>query len=678
MKMKNFLPAALFVAAAFSGCSENKELSSGLNLDNLDTKAEIGSDFYQYACGGWIANHPLDAEHSRYGTFTQLSENNEKQIKELIIGLASKQQVKGSVAAKVADVYNLAMDEKRLNEEGAEPIRADLEMIEAIDSKADILPVMLKLNRGGVFPYFGYAVGTDMMDSDSNIFQVGQGGLSLGQKSYYFDDDEATVKIREAFKEHVVKMFVLAGYDEAMARRNMEAVMEIETRIAEKSLTPVEMRNPMASYNMMPLEDVCKLVPGIDWNNLLETIGLAGKFDRINLAHPEAVKEVAAIINEVPVEKQKAYLEWNVIDEAAGCLSDAFVEQNFDFYGRTMSGTKEMKPRWKRAVGAVNGMLGEAVGQMYVEKYFPSEAKQRMTELVRNLQSALGERIEAQEWMSDVTKAKAVDKLKAFTVKIGYPDKWKDYSNLDIDASKSYWENVKRANAFEIDKMLAKAGKPVDRDEWFMTPQTINAYYNPTTNEICFPAGILQYPFFDMNADDAFNYGAIGVVIGHEMTHGFDDQGRQFDKEGNFNNWWTNDDAEKFNARTQVMVDFFNSIEVLPGLMANGQLTLGENIADHGGLNISYQAFKNATKNNPLPKKDGYTPEQRFFLAYANVWAVNATEETMRLQTKSDPHSLGRWRVNGALPHINAWYEAWGITEEDPLYIAPEKRVNIW
>ncbi|MBR5884689.1 MAG: M13 family metallopeptidase, partial [Bacteroidaceae bacterium] len=383
------------------------------------------------------------------------------------------------------------------------------------------------------------------------------------------------------------------------------------------------------------------------------------------------------ILHTTPVADQTLYLQWKTISYAASMLSDEFAEENFNFFGRTMRGAQQMQPRWKRAVAVVSGSLGEAVGQMYVEKYFPAEAKERMITLVRNLQESLGERIQALEWMGDSTKVKALEKLATFHVKIGYPDKWKDYSTLDIKDD-SFIANMERANLWSHAEMLDKVGKPVDKEEWHMTPQTVNAYYNPTTNEICFPAGILQYPFFDMNADDAFNYGAIGVVIGHEMTHGFDDQGRKYDKDGNLKDWWTEQDAKNFDERAKVMIDFFDKIEVAPGVNANGQMTLGENIADHGGLQIAYQAFKKATAQNPLNEKDGFTPEQRFFLAYANVWAGNIRPEEILNRTKTDVHSLGKWRVNGALPHINAWYEAFGITENDPMFLPQAERTVIW
>ena len=669
---------AVLALAVAAGCDSKKEavMTSGIDLTNLDTTAVQGADFYQYACGGWMKKHPLTNEYSRFGSFDMLAENNREQLKGLIVEIAAGQNAQGTIGQKIGDIYKLAMDSVKLNADGVTPIQADLEKIASVKDKSEIVPLMAELAHSGVFPYFSFYVGADIMDSKSNLFQLYQGGISLGEKEYYLDNDDVTVNIRNKYKEHIVKMFQLAGFDEAAAKKKMEAVMDIETRIAKASFSAVEQRNPAVNYHKMSLDELKKEIPGIDWDAFLNGIGVKGVTE-LSVSQVEPIKEVEKIINSLPVENQIAYMQWSLIDRAAGYLSDDLVAQNFDFYGKTLSGKQTNQPRWKRAVSTVNGVLGEAVGQMYVEKYFPAAAKERMVQLVKNLQTALGERIRNLEWMGDSTKIKAIEKLNSFYVKVGYPDKWRDYTGLNIEKD-SYWANVKRATEFELDYMLSKAGKPVDRDEWGMTPQTVNAYYNPTTNEICFPAGILQYPFFDMNADDAFNYGAIGVVIGHEMTHGFDDQGRQFDKDGNLKDWWTAEDAKRFEERAQVMVNFFDSIQVLPGLNANGSLTLGENIADHGGLQVSFQAFKNATKDAPLLVKDGFTPEQRFFLSYAGVWAGNIRDEQIRLQTKSDPHSLGRWRVNGALPQIGAWYDAFGIKEGDPMYLAPEKRVSIW
>ncbi|MBP3553765.1 MAG: M13 family metallopeptidase [Bacteroidaceae bacterium] len=674
MKVKQILPVAVLAMTTLAGCT-NKEakMTSGIKLENLDTTAVRGADFYQYACGGWMAAHPLTDEYSRFGSFDYLAETNREQLNGLIGEIAAGEHAQGTVAQKIADLYNLAMDTVKLNAEGMAPIQQDFDRIAAIKTPAEVLEAMVELQGGA---YFQFYVGADIMDSKNNIFELYQGGIGLGEKEYYLEDDEATKNIREEYKKHIVKMFQLTGMDEAKAIKNMEAVMEIETRLAKESYSAVQQRDPAANYHKMTLDELKKEIPGFDWDAYLDKLGVKGVIS-LNVSQVEPVREAVAIINSLPMEKQIAYLQWKLIDSAASYLSADFDEQNFAFYGKVMSGKKEQQPRWKRAVGTVNGVLGEAVGQMYVEKYFPAAAKERMVTLVKNLQTALGERINALEWMSEETKAKAQEKLATFHVKIGYPDTWKDYSTLDIK-NDSYWENMERATQWEYADMMAKAGKPVDKDEWLMTPQTVNAYYNPTTNEICFPAGILQYPFFDMNADDAFNYGAIGVVIGHEMTHGFDDQGRQYDKDGNLKDWWTEEDAKKFEERAKVMVDFFNGIEVAEGVKANGQMTLGENIADHGGLQVSFQAFKNATKDAPLGVKEGLTPEQRFFLAYAGVWAGNIRPEEVLNRTKTDVHSLGKWRVNGALPHINAWYDAFNIQEGDALYLPQAARVSIW
>ena len=677
MNTKYYLPVlVLAVAAAGCGNSGKKSAEGGIRLENMDTTVSPRADFYQFACGGWIKNNPLKPEYSRFGSFDQLAENNREQMHGLIEELAAQQADKGSIADKIGTLYNIAMDSAKLNADGAAPIAGQLKAIDDLTDKNGLTGLIASMRREGFDPYFALYVGPDDKNSTVNIVHTYQSGLSLGQKDYYLENDSATTAIREQFRDHVVKMFQLAGYTPEDATKAMEDVMRIETRLAKAFFSKVELRDPQANYHKMTLDEVQKTVPGIDWKLYLDTLKLGGTTE-LNMSQVAPVQESAAILSDEPLDAQKSYLKWKVIDAAAPYLSDAFVAQNFEFYGKTLSGKKEMQPRWKRAVSTVNGVMGEAVGQMYVQKYFPAEAKERMTKLVNNLQQALGERIDALTWMSDTTKAKAREKLASILVKIGYPDKWRDYSGLEINKD-SYWDNIIRSNRFDMDYMTAKAGKPVDRSEWLMTPQTVNAYYNPATNEICFPAGILQPPFFDMNADDACNYGAIGVVIGHEMTHGFDDQGRQFDKDGNLKDWWTAQDAKNFEERAQVLVDWFDAIEVLPGLHANGQLTLGENIADYGGLQVAFQAFKNAAAGETQQPIDGFTPEQRFFLSYANVWAGNIRDEQIRVYTKSDPHSLGRWRVNGALPHINAWYEAFGVEEGDPMYLAPEKRAVIW
>ena len=679
MNKKNYVAVATLAFAMLTSCAGQKEAksTSGINLANMDTTVSAGTDFFRYACGGWNDAHPLTAEYSRYGTFDELFENSQKQLRELIEGLAAqKNNQAGSAAQKIGDLYNMAMDSVTLNKQGVEPVKAMLDKIAGLKDKSEIVPMMTEMAHIGIGTYFHSYVYADPKNSSLNIFQMGQGGINLGEKEYYLDTDSITQNIREQYKLYIGKLFQLAGFSEADAQQKVADVMEIETAIAKVSRSATELRDPEANYHKMSFDELKKTIAGIDWDAYMKGLGIQAPAE-LNVEQVEPIQEVARLMNTLPLSKHVSYLEYNLLDAAASCLSDDFVAARFDFYGKVLSGRQVNQPRWKRAVNSVNGMLGELVGEMYVEKYFPAAAKERMVKLVKNLQTALGERIDAQEWMSDSTKIRAHEKLAAFHVKVGYPDKWKDYSKLEIK-NDSYWANVCRASEWGFNDMYSRIGKPVDKDEWLMTPQTVNAYYNPSTNEICFPAAILQPPFFNMEADDAANYGAIGVVIGHEMTHGFDDQGRQFDKDGNLTDWWAPGDADRFKERAQVMVDFFNKIEVLPGLQANGELTLGENLADHGGLNVAYLAFQNATKDAPLGVVDGFTPEQRFFLAYATLWAGNIRDEQIRVYTKSDPHSLGKWRVNGALPHIQAWYDAFHITPSDPLYVAPENRVNVW
>lgn len=679
MNKKNYVAVATLAFAMLTSCAGQKEAksTSGIDLANMDTTVSAGTDFFRYACGGWNDAHPLTAEYSRYGTFDELFENSQKQLRELIEGLAAqKNNQAGSAAQKIGDLYNMAMDSVTLNKQGAEPVKAMLDKIAGLKDKSEIVPMMTEMAHIGIGTYFHSYVYADPKNSSLNIFQMGQGGINLGEKEYYLDTDSITQNIREQYKLYIGKLFQLAGFSEAEAQQKVADVMEIETAIAKVSRSATELRDPEANYHKMSFDELKKTIAGFDWDAYMKGLGIQAPAE-LNVEQVEPIQEVARLMNTLPLSKHVSYLEYNLLDAAASCLSDDFVAARFDFYGKVLSGRQVNQPRWKRAVNSVNGMLGELVGEMYVEKYFPAAAKERMVKLVKNLQTALGERIDAQEWMSDSTKIRAHEKLAAFHVKVGYPDKWKDYSKLEIK-NDSYWANVCRASEWGFNDMYSRIGKPVDKDEWLMTPQTVNAYYNPSTNEICFPAAILQPPFFNMEADDAANYGAIGVVIGHEMTHGFDDQGRQFDKDGNLTDWWAPGDADRFKERAQVMVDFFNKIEVLPGLQANGELTLGENLADHGGLNVAYLAFQNATKDAPLGVVDGFTPEQRFFLAYATLWAGNIRDEQIRVYTKSDPHSLGKWRVNGALPHIQAWYDAFHITPSDPLYVAPENRVNVW
>ena len=670
---------------ALTACT--KQQTTGIHLENLDTTAVAQNDFYQYACGGWMKNNPLPNEYSRFGSFDKLGLSNLEQVNGLIADIAAKQHKMGSIPQKIGDVYNLSMDTTRRNAEGIAPVLPVLQEIENVTDKAQWSEVLGKAMDYGMWAMY---VDADAMNSSMNILNEYQAGFALSQKDYYVDEDEHTKHIRAEYLKHVEKMFEL--YGQANAAEKAATVLRLETRLAKAAFSNVELRDPIANYNKMSVEELQKLVPEVDWKvyfNALFSMGQNGvelyeRLDSLSIGQIRHLQEAGKMLAEESLEDMKTLFTWQVIDGSSDFLTEEIFMQNFEFYGRILSGRQEPTPLWKRAVAMVNGTLGEAVGVMYVEKYFPEENKARMLDLVKNLQVALGERIQALEWMSDETKAKAMEKLNTFTVKIGYPDKWRDYTALEIDPKLTYYANIQRAAKFEQDYSLSFLGKPVDKDKWFMTPQTVNAYYNPATNEICFPAGILQYPFFDMNADDAFNYGAIGVVIGHEMTHGFDDQGSQFDKDGNLINWWTEEDRARFEERTKVMEEYFNAIEVAPGVYANGKFTLGENIADHGGLQVAYQAFQNAQKaaigngQSALGVVDGFTPEQRFFLAYANVWAGNIRPEEVLQRTKSDPHSLGMWRVNGALPHIGAWYEAWNVTEESPMYLAPEKRVSIW
>ncbi|MBS5980803.1 MAG: M13 family metallopeptidase, partial [Dysgonomonas mossii] len=620
--------------------------------------------------------NPMKDEYARYGSFDQLAERNQEQVKGLIEELGKTKHDQGSIAQKIGDLFALGMDSTKLNADGAKPIKAQLDNINKASTTADIVKLTGELRKYANSPFFGLYVGADDKNSSMNIVQLYQGGLGLGERDYYVAQDSTSVAIRKGYLNLIKTQFVNAGYSEADAQKSADVVLKIETALAKDHFKKEDTRIPELNYHKMNVTDLNKSVANFDWKAFFDAAD-AKDFTEINVAQVKPIATAVNLIHTLPIDESKAYLSWCLINSAAGYLSDNFVNANFDFYGKQLSGRKVLQPRWKRAVGVVDGALSEAVGQMYVEKYFPAEAKERMLKLVKNLQVTLGERINNLTWMSDATKAKAQEKLNSFTVKIGYPDKWKDYSTLNIKKD-SYWENVVRASEFDHNEMIKKINKPVDKSEWHMPPQMVNAYYNPTTNEICFPAGILQPPFFYLNEDDAVNYGAIGVVIGHEMSHGFDDQGSKYDKEGNLSDWWTKEDSKKFNERAQVLVQHFNKIEVLPGVFANGTFTLGENIGDFGGLQISYNAFEKTDEAKKGDKIDGFTPAQRFFLSYAGVWAGNIRDAEILRRTKTDPHSLGKWRVNGTLPHIDAWYKAFNITEKDSLYIPKEKRADIW
>ena len=679
MRLKTMMTMVALSAISLAA-SADEPLKSGLNPADMNTSVKAGDDFYEYACGGWMKANPLPPAYSRFGSFDRLGEDNNKRINDILKELESNTYTQGTIEQKLSDYYKLAMDSARREQEGIQPVMPVIKKMEAAKTMKQLFDVQLELAKFGDSEFYNAGMGADEKNASQNILSVNQGGLTLGQKDYYLETDEATTKIREAYKKHIVRMFQLFGFSKGQATKKMQNVFRLELELAKVSKSRTELRDPQANYNKMTLTEFNTKYPNLKLEQVMNAQGLQSKYmQELVVGQPRFMEGTNALLAKMKPAEYRDYMEWGYIVGAASYLNDEVREANFDFFGKTMSGRKEDHPLWRRATSQVQSAMGQALGRIYVKKYFPAASKERMLKLVKNLQIALGERIAAQDWMDDSTKVNALLKLNTFYVKVGYPDKWIDMTKLSIDPKKTFFENheacLKFWNDYYIDHT---AGKPVDIDDWYMTPQTVNAYYNPTTNEICFPAGILQVPFFDMTADDAFNYGAIGVVIGHEMTHGFDDQGRQFDKDGNMHDWWKASDGKNFTERTDKYADFFSAINVLPDLKANGRLTLGENLADHGGLQVAYAAFKNATKNQQLPVINGLTPDQRFFLAYAGVWAGNITEAEIRNRTKSDPHALGRWRVNGALPHIDAWYEAFGIKEGDKMFIPKEKRLQLW
>ena len=677
--MKRFVTMMAMASVSLMTMAQTP-LGSGLDVTDFDASVKPGNDFYEYACGGWMKKHPLPAAYSRYGSFDKLQEDNDKRINAILSELQQNTYEQGTTEQKLSDLYKLAMDIDRRNQEGVNPVMPLIKRLEAAKSNKQLQAILLELTPYGTQEFFYAGFGADDKNATENILNIYQSGLSLGQKEYYLDTDKATTDIREAFKAHIVKMFQLFGFSKGAATKKMQNVMKVETALAKVSRSRTELRNPEANYNKMTLKEFQTRYPNLPLEQLMKAQGIDSKYlQDMVVGQPDFLDGANKLVGNIKPAEFRDVIEWGIISSAANYLSDATAAESFDFHGRVLSGRQENHPLWKRSTAQVEGVMGEALGKIYAEKFFPESSKQRMLTLVKNLQIALGERIAAQDWMDDSTKVNALLKLNTFYVKVGYPDKWTDLTALQIDPKKSYYENVRECRRFWKEwNNDHRVGKPVDRDDWHMTPQTVNAYYNPTTNEICFPAGILQRPFFDPKADDAFNYGAIGVVIGHEMTHGFDDQGRRFDKDGNMKDWWTEADGKNFTQRTDKYADFFSAIDVLPDLKANGRLTLGENLADHGGLQVAFAAYQNATKRQKLDVVDGLTADQRFFLAYAGVWANNITEAEIRKRTKSDPHALGRWRVNGALAHINAWYEAFGVKEGDKMFIPESERLQLW
>lgn len=676
-KMFPFLAAGIVALASCNTPQKEVVKIAAINPANMDTTVAAGTDFYEYACGGWIKNNPLKPEYARFGTFDQLLENNQEQLRVLIEELSATPHEVGSVAGKIGALYAMGLDSTKLNADGVAPIKEELAAINALATKSDVSKMVATLHKEGMAPFFALFVGADEKNSAMNIVQLYQAGIGMGDRDYYLLEDEGSAKMRDAYRAYINKLFTLAGSSPEQADAAVDAVMKIEKAIAEISYGREDLRDSQKNYNKLAYEDFKQIESPLDWDVYFESMGLAG-LKELDAKQINFYKDMNKALQNTTVDEQKYYLAFNLLSAAAPYLSDDFVDADFEFYGKVMSGKQEQQPRWKRSLNTVNGALGEAVGEMYVEKYFPASSKEKMLTLVGNLQTALSERINGLEWMSDTTKAKAQEKLAAFTVKIGYPDKWRDYSGLEIKDD-SYWANVRRSNIFDMAYQLADVDKPVDKSRWHMNPQTVNAYYNPTTNEICFPAAILQPPFFNPDADDAVNYGAIGVVIGHEMTHGFDDQGRNYDKDGNLIDWWTAEDAVRFKERADKLVDQYDQIIVIDTLHANGRFTLGENIADHGGLLVAHQAYLNSLKGKETPAPiDGFTNEQRFFLGYATLWGQNIRPEEIRRRTKIDPHSLGKWRVNAALRNIAPFYAAFDIKEGDPMFMAPADRVVIW
>lgn len=655
-------------------------MKQSIDIKNMDLSAKPGTDFYEYCNGGWIKDHPLEGEFASFGVFDLLRENAKKQLKDLILGLGNDPKAKetGSIAQKVSDLYRMGLDVERLNREGAAPIKPVLEKIEKHDLK-DMSDFIAWLHYGLSDVFFSSGVGIDTKDSSRYIYHFGETGLTLGDRDYYLEDNETNAKLLKGLEEYIVKIMTLAGYSEEDAARISETVIRLEKGFAAHKRPREERRNPYLLYNIFPLEDMEKKFPNFGWAGYLKKLGV--EVDSVNITNPKFYEYLNELLPTLSEREIKDYILYNVVCGGTALLGEAFEDADFELFDRLMSGVEEKKPRWKKAMVIPNSMFGEAIGELYVEKYFPPRNKEYMKDLVENLREALATHIRNLPWMGEATKEKALEKLRSLRVKIGYPDKWKDYSGISIDPSKSYWENVFEAGKWFIQDALDKLHKPVDKEEWHMYPQTVNAYYSPVNNEICFPAAILQPPYFNAEADDALNYGAIGAIIGHEMTHGFDDQGRQFDKNGNLENWWTPDDEEKFKKLTQKLVDQFNKVEVAPGVYANGEFTLGENIADQGGLRVALTAYLSSLEGDGAAQEkdaNGFTPLQRFYLSYAGVWAGSIREEEKLVRTKSDPHSLAKNRVNVTLRNISEFLEAFGITEGEPMYRAEDERVVIW
>ncbi len=665
------IPVMMLASACQSG--EKGEKVPGIDVSDMDLTVSPAQDFYKYADGGWIKKHPLKPEYARFGSFDALRENNVERLNALFAEMATMSPAKGTTDQKIVDLYKQGLDSTRRNAEGAAPLKKYLDAIYSAADKAALNAELAALNKCGEGGFFSVGVSADLMDSNKQVLYLGQGGLGMGDRDYYIEASNAALK--KGYGEMLAKLFTLSGLDNAGKRA--DNALATEDKIAKVSWTSIENRDYTKQYNPMSVGQIDKAYPGFGFTEFFKALGIEDP-GMVIVQQPSYFKGFSKIWSDSSLDALKDYLAGLFISSSASALSDDFYAASFDFFSTQMSGVTEQKPRWKRAMSVPNSILGEAVGQMYVKKYFPESYKNQVLDLVKQLQISLGQHIDSLEWMSDETKAYAREKLASFTVKIGYPDKWKDYSTLSVDPEASYLENLMAASSWYVQDNLGKLGKQTDRSEWGMTPQTVNAYYNPTTNEICFPAAILQPPFFNADADDAVNYGAIGVVIGHEMTHGFDDQGRLFDKDGNMNNWWRPEDEAAFKAKTAVLIDQYSEVEILPGVHANGALSLGENIADHGGLSIAYTALHNKLGDKTPADIDGFSVDQRFYIGYAHLWAQNATDEEKARLTKLDVHSLAENRVNVAVRNFKTFFDAFGIKEGDPMWRPESERVSIW
>ncbi|HEY0897375.1 MAG TPA: M13 family metallopeptidase [Sphingobacteriaceae bacterium] len=669
---------AMFAAACSSGSKNSSDVPKRtvfFDKTGMDTTVSPGENFFQFANGTWMKNTVIPASETGWGSFYTLYDENQQNLRKILDEVSAGKHDRGSLEQKVGDLYKSGMDTVAIDKRGYEPVKALLARIDAVRDVQGLIALSADSFKEGDGFLFGFSVGPDDRISTKNALNFYQTGLGLPNRDYYFNNDKETMAVRDAYKKYITRLFTLTGKDQASAASVADDIVKLETEIAGSHFTPVELRDPVKNYNKFTVAEFQKQIPNIPLSDVLNRIG--AKTDTVLVSQPKYYQALNGLLRSRPLELWKNKLKFELLNGSASSLSKDFRDARFDFAGRTLNGQKEQKERWKLMVEDTDGGLGELLGQLYVEKYFPKEAKDRMLSLVNNLQKVYEGRIKNLDWMSEETKSRALAKLNAFTKKIGYPDKWKDYDDVEIAADK-YYENKVSIARHHYKEIMDRLGKPVDKTEWGMTPPTVNAYYNPSFNEIVFPAGILQFPFFDANADDAINYGAIGAVIGHEMTHGFDDQGSQYDKDGNLKDWWTKEDAAKFKQKASVVVDQYGQFTVLNGLKVNGKLTLGENLADIGGLAIAYEAFKNTEQGKGNTAIDGFSPDQRFFLSFAQVWRIKDRDERLRMRISLDPHAPEMYRVNGPLSNMPAFYEAFGVKPGDKMYREEGQRVKIW